>query len=109
MRNASLPKGRFFQRIPSSCLEAYRGLLKFYMRQCVELAGSQNTKSTQVTDVVQEHERNTIDVAPPELATRRRLYQGEYGTDKKVLSTTAPAKALSGHESLVLGTAAVPL
>ena len=82
MGEAEVSRARVFGRIPRSCLEAYRSLLKFYLRRCVGLARAHGPGSQQVTDAVQDRELLTIAVA-------RRLYQGEDGKGNEVLETAA--------------------
>ena len=79
MGEASLLRGRVFGCIPSSCLEAYRSLLKFYLRRCVGLARAHGANSHQVTNAVQDLELITLAVA-------RRLYQGGEVTPQYITS-----------------------
>ena len=82
MGEASLSNARVFREIPAPCLEAYRNLLKFYLRRCVGLARAHGASSSQVTDAVLDRELITRAVA-------RRLYQGEEGKGNEVLETAA--------------------
>ena len=62
MGEALLSNARVFRDIPASCLEAYRRLMKFYLRRCVGLARVHGANSPQVTNAVQDKDLLTFSV-----------------------------------------------